>query len=142
MVDEVIIMSTSHPSLDAGNGDDIPEGLSAQEYARIMARSVASIEYSIGSLMSEVGKLTERVGAFEDETHQSFEQLGVIRKRIKKVEQKASDLADDLEDTKTRELRAFKRKYNWWKNAALTGVGTIVVGVIVLLIGHYVFGVG
>ena len=135
-------MSTSHPSLDAGNGDDIPEGLSAQEYARIMARSVASMEYSIGALMREVSGLGTRLSTFEDETHQSFEQLGVIRKRIKKVEKQASDLADDLEDTKTRDLRAFKRKYNWWKKVALTGAGTTAVGVIVILIAHYIFKIG
>jgi DNA repair ATPase RecN len=157
----------SHPHLEEGNGDIIPEGLSVQEYARIMARCAASLEYSIGSLTREVSDtksatktaledMGERLDHFEDETRQSFEQLGVVRKRLRKVERqagqigkkageigrKAEEIAEELEDTKSRDLRSYKRKYNWWKNGAISTIGAVVIGVIVILIGHYVFHVG
>lgn len=150
------------PREGAFNGD-FPEGLDAREYARIAAKAVVTMEYSMGKLLREVSTTGGKVDAldarfteFQKETHANFEQLGVIRKRIRtvekkavqiekkagEIEKKAVEIEEELEDTAARDLRAYKRKYNWWKNGAISVFGVIVTGVIVLLIGHYIFHIG
>jgi chromosome segregation ATPase len=146
-----------------GYNGDFPEGLDAREYARIAAKAVVTMEYSMGKLLAEVsataGKvdaLDARFSAFQTETHQNFEQLGVMRKRIRtvekkavqiekkagEIEKKATEIEEELEDTAARDLRAYKRKYNQLKAGALSAAIAIVVGVAAILIAHYAFHVG
>jgi uncharacterized protein YukE len=98
--------------------------------------------YAIGALIREMASVRNEIRDFQGEVRESFQQLGVrLHKRVKKAEQRVEQLADELEDTKTRDLRAFKRRYNWWKNAALSGLGLVMTGVLTALILRYVFHV-
>ena len=136
---------------DFGNGDrGVPEGKTPEEYTRIAANSALNCEYAIGGMMRELAQTRSaqatfqaNVNAFMVETRDAFKQLGVkVRKSEKRIEAKVDEIHDEVEDTKTRELRAYKRKYNYWKKTALAGAGGTIVAVVAALILHYIFKVG
>jgi cell division protein FtsB len=128
----------------------VPEGLTEKEYARLGAQTALDMSFQFGSVAREMGNLVRRVANIETEMHEfksdsreGFRQLGVrLDKRIAKTEKKVHDLEDDFEDTKTRDLRAYKRRYMWWRKTALSGIIATVVGIASILIAHYVFHVG
>lgn len=96
--------------------------------------------YAIGAMIREMALVRTEISDFQAEVRESFQQIGVkIRKRVAKTERRVEQLADELEDTKTRDLRAFRRRYNWWKNAALSGIGLVATGIVTALIAHYIF---
>lgn len=96
-----------------------------------------------GSLVREVANVQREHADFRTEVREAFHQLGVrFKKRVKSTEQKVEQLAEELEDTKTRDLRKLRRRVNWWKNTAIGVLVTISTGVLVVLIGHYLFHVG
>jgi chromosome segregation ATPase len=152
------------PRMEPSNGDTmIPEGLSASQYARMAAASALATQYAIGSLTREVSETRAAVHAeklefeaFRDETRKNFEALGVMSKRIRKVEKKAGEIEkkageiekkaveieEELEDTKTHNLRVLAGKYRWWKRVTLSGIGVVLTGLIVLILGHYLFHIG
>lgn len=164
----------TEPSLEKterGNGENmVPEGLSAQEYARMAASSALATQYSIGALTREMSETKTAVSEtkaavkeqhdefeeFRKETQHNFEQLGVMSKRIKKVEKKAGEIErkageiekkaveieEELEDSKVHNLRIMARKYNRLKAAFWSAVIAVVIGVAVILIAHFAFHVG
>lgn len=146
-------MSPPHRSSpDFGNGDraEIPAGKSAEEYTRIAANSALNCEYAIGAMMRELAStrtsqatFQTAISAFMLETRDSFKQLGVkVRKSERRIEARVDEIYDEVEDTKTRDLRAYKRKYNYWKKTALAGAGGTLIAVLAALILHYIFKVG
>jgi hypothetical protein len=99
--------------------------------------------YAIGALTREIAGVRHEMQQFHEEVRSSFKQLGVrLKKRVEKTERKMQDLEEEIEDTKTHDLRMFKRRYLWWKNTALSGIGLVLTGVITALIAKYVFHVG
>jgi hypothetical protein len=148
----------SHPD-DYGNGDrlDVPTGKSAEEYARIAANSALNCEYAVGGMMRELAAtrsaqatfqtntsaFMQETRAFMGETREAFKQLGVkVRKSERRIEAKVEEIQDEVEDTKTRNLREFKHKYNFWKKTFVGSAIAVVVGVVTLIVGHYIFHIG
>jgi hypothetical protein len=144
---------------DYGNGDrlEVPAGKTPEEYTRISANAALNCEYAVGAMMRELASarsaqatfqtntnafITETRG-FMGETRESFKQLGVkVRKSERRIEAKVEEIQDEVEDTKTRNLREFKHKYNFWKKTFVGSAIAIAVGVASILVAHYVFHVG
>ena len=148
----------SHPD-EYGNGDrvDVPEGKTAAEYTRISANAALNCEYAIGGMMRELASARTAQATFQTntnafiaetrgfmgETREAFKQLGVkVRKSERRIEAKVEEIQDEVEDTKTRNLREFKHKYNFWKKTFVGSAIAIAVGVASILVAHYVFHVG
>ena len=138
-------------SPDFGNGDrGVPEGKSAEEYARVAANSALNCEYAVGGMLRELAStrtaqatFQTNVSSFMTETRDAFKQLGVkVRKSKQRIEQKIEAIDNELEDTKTRNLREFKHKYQWWKKTFIGSAIAVAVGVASILVAHYAFHVG
>ena len=148
----VTSMAPPHRSSpDFGNGDrGVPDGKTPEENARIAANAALNCEYAIGGMMRELAStrtaqatFQTNVSAFMAESREAFKQLGVkVRKSEQRIEQKIDAIDDEIEDTKTRNLREYRRKYNWWKKTFIGSAIAVIVGVVTLMVGHYVFHIG
>lgn len=80
-----------------------------------------------------IGQLTREVGDLNVTVHEGFARLGA---RLGETRRQLHSVSDEVEDTKTHELRMLRRERSRWKWGFITAMLLVVSGVATALILH------
>lgn len=121
-----------------GNGS-VPDGCPAAHIALAKADHAESMAESAESglrvVHDHLANLTRQVKGWRSEMREGFRQLGA---RVQAVQDVASETAEDVEDTKVRnlkrELAQLKGQRKWWLGIVAAVVAGVVTALIVALV--------
>lgn len=138
--------SRADPRKEPNGTKRIPPGLTAEEYAHLSAEAAAESANHLLANSQELGSMARELSEVKEDVAEGFEALGVKLRRARK---KLASLSDEIEDTKTRHLRAelsaakkkiaateaAKTDWRTWAlrlaiGAALTGAGALTMFVL------------